>query len=92
VAGRAPADYQDPAQFLPARLESWNRVGTRLIPKLRGLKGLEARAEFTCEVEGPEPGQVVAELEAALEELGLGRNFRIEQFPEPEPPSGDNGV
>jgi hypothetical protein len=72
--------------------ESWNRVGTRLIPKLRGLKGLEARAEFTCEVEGPEPGQVVAELEAALEELGLGRNFRIEQFPEPGPPSGDNGV
>ena len=72
--------------------ESWNRVGTRLIPKLRGLRRLEARAEFTCEVEGSEPARVVAELEAALEELGLGRNFRVEQFREPGPPSGDDGL
>jgi hypothetical protein len=61
--------------------EVWNRLGTRLIPKLRTLKGLEARAEFCVEVEAASQAAVLAEVRAVLEELGLAERLRVEQVP-----------
>lgn len=59
--------------------EVWNRLGTKLIPKLRTLKALQSRVEFTCEVEAGDPAAVVAELRAVVDDLGLRDTLRIEE-------------
>lgn len=79
VPPRPPAGRRAIRIAGPVPPEVWNRLGTKLIPKLRALKGLQARAEFTCEVEAAETATVVHELRAVLEELGLGHSLRIEQ-------------
>ncbi|MCL6552359.1 MAG: hypothetical protein K6W08_04455 [Firmicutes bacterium] len=61
--------------------EVWNRLGTKLLPKLRALNGLETSVEFTCEVEAAHQAAVVAELKTVVEELGLSHNLRIQQVP-----------
>jgi len=71
--------------------EVWNRLGTKLIPKLRALKDLQARAEFTCEVEAASAAAVVQDLRTVLEELGLGHSLRIEQIGGGHAPDRDSG-
>jgi hypothetical protein len=61
--------------------EIWNRLGTKLLPKLRTLKDLETSVEFTCEVEAAHQAAVVAELRTVVEELGLSHSLRIQQVP-----------
>jgi hypothetical protein len=51
--------------------EVWNRLGTRLIPKLRGAEGLTVRVEFACEVEAGAKENLTRELQTVLNELGL---------------------
>ncbi|HZS90924.1 MAG TPA: hypothetical protein VFE42_25965 [Chloroflexota bacterium] len=57
----------------------------KLIPKLRILRDLQVRAEFTCEVEAVDPVTVVNELKTVIEELGLGHSLRVEQVQRAEP-------
>lgn len=61
IGGKLPAD-------------SWNRVGTKLIPKLRGAQGLDVQVQFTVQVSGANGANganLRAEVLLVLEELGL---------------------
>jgi hypothetical protein len=60
-------------------VEVWNRLGTRLIPKLRALKGLQVRAEFAGELDPATQAALVGELKTTIEELGLSGTLRVDQ-------------
>ncbi len=51
--------------------EVWNRLGTRLIPKLRAAEQLTVRVEFTCTVEAGAKENLLRDLQTMLTELGL---------------------
>jgi hypothetical protein len=61
--------------------ESWNRLGTKLLPKLRSRPGIHVRVavEFSVTVDDPAVAEGLhAELPQVLEELGLTDELRIE--------------
>ncbi len=60
-------------------VEVWNRLGTRLIPKLRALKGLQVRAEFAGEFDPATQAAIIADVKTTIEELGLSGTLRIDQ-------------
>jgi len=61
-------------------VEVWNRLGTRLIPKLRALKGLQVRAEFAGEIDPATQAALIAEVKTTIEELGLSGTLRVDQI------------
>jgi len=79
----AHADVAAASRRVPVRVigavppEVWNRLGTRLVPKLREHDGLAVRVEFTCETEASRKPALLQELQTILQELGLS-DLRIE--------------
>jgi hypothetical protein len=58
--------------------ELWNRLGTKLIPKLRSGDELTARVEFSVSVSSSQAQTLETELRQILDDLGLN-NLRIER-------------
>ncbi len=58
--------------------EIWNRLGTKILPKLRSGSDLRIGLEFTVRVKADAAGSLAAELQQILQELGLGEAVRVE--------------
>ena len=87
---RAPASPAAPASFEaahpgPVRIviegdlppEQWNRLGTRLIPKLRAAGQVGAAITLCCEVDATMAADLISELERTLLDLGLANQLKI---------------
>ena len=61
--------------------ELWNRLGTKVIPKLRSGEGLTAGVEFRAEIAAPMAASVETDLRQALAELGLEGRVNVECRP-----------
>jgi hypothetical protein len=59
--------------------EVWNRLGTKILPKLRLGSELRIGVEFTVTVKADTAGSLAAELQQILQELGLAEAVRIEE-------------
>jgi len=59
--------------------EVWNRLGTKILPKLRAGSDLRIGLEFTVTVKADTAGSLAAELQQILQELGLGEVVRVEE-------------
>ena len=59
--------------------ESWNRVGTRLMPKLQGGEEINARVELSAIVGAEQAQNMAAELRQALEDLGLNLQLDVSE-------------
>jgi len=58
--------------------EVWNRLGTKILPKLRSGSALTIGLEFTVTVKADTAGGLATELRQILQELGLADAVRIE--------------
>lgn len=58
--------------------EIWNRLGTKILPKLRSGSDLTIGLEFTVTVKADAAGGLAAELRQILQELGLAEVVRVE--------------
>jgi hypothetical protein len=58
--------------------EVWNRLGTRILPKLRSGADLKIGVEFSVTVNAANAASLASELRQILQELGLGDLVRIE--------------
>ena len=58
--------------------EVWNRMGTRLLPKLRSGKDLSVGIELSVTVDAQAAPDLEAELKLALQDLGLSGRVRID--------------
>jgi len=59
--------------------EIWNRLGTKILPKLRSGTDLRIGLEFTVTVKADTARSLAAELQQILQELGLGEAVRVEE-------------
>ena len=59
--------------------ESWNRVGTRLMPKLQGGEEVNARVELSAIVGAEQAQSMAVELRQALEDLGLNLQLDVSE-------------
>ena len=57
--------------------ESWNRVGTRLLPKLQGSEDISLKIELSASVGVEQAENMATELRQALEDLGLNWQVNI---------------
>jgi hypothetical protein len=58
--------------------EVWNRLGTKILPKLRSGSALTIGLEFTVTVKADTARGLATELRQILQELGLAEVLRIE--------------
>ena len=58
----------------------WNRLGTKLIPKLRSGSELKAKGGFSGLMHGKATAGFESELRQILEDLGLADKMRIEKI------------
>ncbi|MDD5205383.1 MAG: hypothetical protein PHS17_08175, partial [Desulfobacterales bacterium] len=58
--------------------EVWNRLGTKVIPKLRTGKDVAIEVKFSTTVDQTLSKNLESELIQLLQDLGMGENFRIE--------------
>jgi hypothetical protein len=58
--------------------ESWNRIGTKLLSKLKAAGTLTLSLDAKVSLDGPQAAALRRELAAALQELGIEDRFRIE--------------
>jgi hypothetical protein len=58
--------------------EVWNRLGTKILPKLRSGSDLTIGVEFTVTVKDVAAESLVSELRQVLQELGLAEAVRVE--------------
>ena len=58
--------------------ESWNKVGTRLIPKLRSANQLSLGVTFSLEADPAEATHLLRELQQILADLNLTDKIKIE--------------
>ena len=59
--------------------EMWNRLGTKLIPKLRSGTELKAEVNFSVSLDGKAVASFESELRQILDDLGLSDKIRIER-------------
>ena len=59
--------------------EVWNRLGTRLLPKLRGGDRLETRVDFLMDVKANRAASLVAEIGQILDDLGIGKRVKVQR-------------
>lgn len=58
--------------------EVWNRLGTKILPRLRSGTDLKVGVEFSATVNAASAGSLASELRQILQELGLADLVRIE--------------
>lgn len=58
--------------------EVWNRLGTKVLPKLRSGTDLKVGVDFSVTVGADTAGSLTSDLRQALEDLGLSEVVRIE--------------
>ena len=58
--------------------EVWNRLGTRILPKLRSGDDLSVGIEFSINVRSQFARNMETELKQILDDLGLGERIRVE--------------
>ncbi len=58
--------------------EVWNRLGTKILPKLRSGSELKIGLEFSVTVKADTAGGLATELRQILQELGLAEVVRVE--------------
>ena len=61
--------------------EVWNRLGTKLLPKLRSGDDVTAGIEFSVSLSSDLARNMETELQQILQDLGLGDRVRIERRP-----------
>jgi hypothetical protein len=59
--------------------EQWNRLGTRLIPKMRAAGTLTAAIRLEAEVDPTRASALATELQQTVDEIGLSGSVRIER-------------
>jgi hypothetical protein len=59
--------------------EQWNRLGTRLIPKMRAAGKLTAAIRLEAEVDPTRATALSTELQQVIDEIGLSGSIRIER-------------
>jgi hypothetical protein len=59
--------------------EQWNRLGTRLIPKMRAAGSITATIRLECEVDPARAAALSAELQQIIDEVGLSQSVRVER-------------
>jgi hypothetical protein len=61
--------------------EQWNRLGTRLIPKMRAAGTLTATIRLEAEVDLTRAAALATELQQIIDEIGLSGAVRVERGP-----------
>jgi hypothetical protein len=59
--------------------EIWNRLGTKLIPKLRSGSELTAQVNFSVTLDGKAVASFEAEVRQILEDLGIQGHLKVEK-------------
>jgi hypothetical protein len=59
--------------------EQWNRLGTRLIPKMRAAGTLTAAIRLEAEVDPTRAAALSTELQQIIDEIGLSASMRLER-------------
>ena len=59
--------------------EVWNRLGTKMLPKLRSGDDLSVGIEFSVSVSSQFAQNMETDLQQILDDLGLGDRVRIER-------------
>ena len=59
--------------------EVWNRLGTKLVPKLRSGEDLRVGIELSVRVNSQFAENMETELKQILDDLGLGDRVRVER-------------
>jgi hypothetical protein len=59
--------------------EIWNRLGTKILPKLRSGSELKIGLDFSVTIRADVASHFASELRQLLEELGLADRVQIEQ-------------
>ena len=59
--------------------ETWNRFGTRVLPKLRSGDDLSMKVECSVRVQAVVAGSMETDLQQILNDLGLGDRVRVEK-------------
>lgn len=59
--------------------ETWNRLGTKLVPKLRSGQDLKLQVQFVVNVWAEASRGLINELKLALQELGIADKIEIEE-------------
>ena len=75
----APAAARQLRLFGDIPPETWNRLGTKLVPKLRSGMNVKATVEFTVTVSADASRAFAAELRQILDDLGIGDKVKIEE-------------
>jgi hypothetical protein len=58
--------------------EVWNRLGTKILPKLRVGSDLRVTVDFSVTVRAETAASLESEIRLALQELGLTEAVRVE--------------
>ena len=59
--------------------EVWNRLGTKVLPKLRSGSDLKVGVDFSATVNNDVAGSLASDLRQILDDLGLADRVRIEE-------------
>jgi len=59
--------------------ESWNRFGSKLIPKVRSGQDVQVRVELSCRIDSTAAGAAEADIRQILEDLGLAGAVKVEK-------------
>jgi hypothetical protein len=59
-------------------LEVWNKLGTKLLPKLKAGSGLRLGLDFSAEIDSDAAAALLVELRQVLADLNLSQQVRIE--------------
>jgi len=57
--------------------ESWNRFGSKLIPKVRAGQNVQVKVELSCQLDPAAAGTTAADIRQILEDLGLGGSVKV---------------
>ena len=58
--------------------ESWNTLGTRILPKIRSGEALNLSVDLSVQVDAPMAPNMTADVQQALEDLKLDDQVKIE--------------
>ncbi len=58
--------------------EIWNRLGTKILPKLRGGEDVRIRVEFSVTVDGSLAASFASDIRQVLDDLGVADRVRVE--------------